>query len=324
VCRVFDCAQRDASVHELHSLWLTSFQASASMSERDHPTASEVTDERERRARSDRRSVPGESRRGAHTPRWKGVASMLARDTVIALGTVGAIVVALRTTRPIFANQPTVVEKLASNPALAPLAKAVLDTMPKDTTIRTAIVATPEFERDRKAFAADLVATGRMDPARADTVAYYAVREAYVRGIPPAVVFGVMLTENSRFISAALSNVGAVGLMQIYPKVWLRALAGKLGTDIATDSTNLKYGVYILSTYIKTDSGRAAPSSVNSGLLHYNGCVHGTNTPHCHNYPSKVATYVEKQGNAICGDKGFYQCIAKPFVAGLLGKDAVQ
>jgi hypothetical protein len=293
------------------------------MSERDHPPTTDINRNEHRRARSDRRSVPGESRRGVRDERWKRIARMLARDVAIALGTVGAIVVALRSTRPIFANQPTIVEKLANNTALAPLAKAVLDTMPKDTTLRTAIVSTPEFERDRKAFAADLVATGHMDPARADTVAYYAVRESYVRGIPPAVVFGVMLTENSRFVSAALSNVGAVGLMQIYPKVWLRALAGKLGTDIATDSTNLKYGVYILSTYIKTDSGKAAPSAVNSGLLHYNGCVHGTNTPTCHNYPTKVATYVEKQGNAICGDKGFYQCIAKPFISGLLGKDAV-
>ena len=55
-------------------------------------------------------------------------------------------------------------------------------------------------------------------------------------------------------------------------------------------------------------------------MLHYNGCVRGTNTPNCKTYPSKVQRYVEKQGNAICGDNGFYQCIAKPFIAGLFGK----
>jgi hypothetical protein len=33
-----------------------------------------------------------------------------------------------------------------------------------------------------------------------------------------------------------------------------------------------------------------------------------------------VKTYVEKQGNSICGDKGFYDCIARPFIAGLFGK----
>jgi hypothetical protein len=225
--------------------------------------------------------------------------------------------VGVRFTNPIFANQPNVVESLVKD---VPITKAVLDTMsPMRDTLRAAIVAMPEFDRDRKAFAADLVATGHMDPARADTVAYYAVREAYLRGIPPAVVFGVMLTENSRFVSKALSNVGAVGLMQVYPKVWLKALSEKFGADLATDSTNLKYGVYILSTYIKTNHGAANASAVNSGLLHYNGCVRGTNTPHCTTYPGKVATYVKKQGGSICGNKSFYDCIAKPFVEGFTG-----
>lgn len=294
------------------------------MSEREHLSESDTSQPTDRREGRDRRHDPGETRRGVHAQPVPRLLRIIGRDAAIILGIVGAIIVALRITKPIFANQSTVVQSLAQHAALAPLAKAVLDTMPKDTSARAAIVATPQFEKDRKAFAADLVATGHMDPARADTVAYYAVREAYLRGIPPAVVFGVMLTENSRFISGALSNVGAVGLMQIYPKIWLRTLAAKLGSDIATDSTNLKYGVYILSTYIKTDSGKAAPSAVNSGLLHYNGCVHGSNTPNCHSYPTKVANYVEKEGNTICGDKGFYQCIAKPFIAGLLGKDAVE
>jgi len=116
------------------------------------------------------------------------------------------------------------------------------------------MMASPQFEQDKKAFAADLVKTGRMQPARADSIAYYAVRESYRNGIPPAVVFGVMLTENSLFVSNAMSNVGAVGLMQIYPKVWLKALSAKFGKDLASDSTNLKYGIYILKTYIKSDS----------------------------------------------------------------------
>jgi len=177
-----------------------------------------------------------------------------------------------------------------------------------------------EFERDRKAFAEALVKTKQVAPARADSIAYYAVREAYINQIPPAVVFGVMLTENSRFISGAMSDVGAVGLMQIYPKVWLKALAGKFGKDLAADSTNIKYGTYILSEYIKSDSGAISQSEIGKGLLRYNGCVRGTHTPHCTNYPSKVARYVESLGGSICGDKGFYACIAKPFVAGLFGK----
>lgn len=281
----------------------------------DHPAD-------ERRQRSDRRAGGGPSRRGQTNPRWKRIAKIVGRDAVLVIVTVAAIVVGVRITNPIFANQPDVVSRLVEE---APITKAVLDTLaPARDTLRAAIVAMPEFERDRIAFAADLVATGHMDPARADTVSYFAVREAYLRGIPPAVVFGVMLTENSRFVSKALSSVGAVGLMQVYPKVWLKVLQDKFGADLSTDSTNLKAGVYILSTYIKTDRGSAQAAAVNRGLLRYNGCVRGTNTPNCKTYPSKVAKSVKNQGGSICGNKGFYDCIAKPFVEGFTGSREIR
>jgi hypothetical protein len=288
------------------------------MIERETGSTSASGSEPERRTRSERRSGGArETRRGHTESKGRRIAKIVGRDAVLVVVALAAIIVGVRMTNPIFANQPSVVASLTKE---APITKAVLDTTaPIKDTLRAAIVALPEFERDRKLFAADLVATGYMDPARADTVSYYAVREAYLRGIPPAVVFGVMLTENSRFVSKALSNVGAVGLMQVYPKVWLKALQEKFGSDLATDSTNLKYGVYILATYIKTDKGVAPPAKVNKGLLRYNGCVRGTNTPHCHNYPTKVAKHVQKQGSSICGNKGFYDCIAKPFVEGFTG-----
>src|SRR4051812_31767071 len=291
--------------------------ASAGM---DDGTSNNPTPPDERRTENDRRRHASPSRRGQREshPQAKRIGKNFVREILLVIGTISAIVVAVRVTRPIFTNQPKVVQSLVER---APITKALVDTSAiVDTTARAKIVATAEFEADRKAFAADLVATGHMDPLRADTVAYYAVREAYLRGIPPAVVFGVMLTENSRFVSRALSNVGAVGLMQVYPKVWLKALEKAFGHDLESDSTNLKYGVYILSTYIKNDQGKVAASDVNKGLLHYNGCVRGTNTPHCKTYPGKVATYVANQGNSICGDKGFYDCIAKPFLAGFTGK----
>ena len=140
----------------------------------------------ERRSSRDRRAGGGPSRRGRVDHKWKRIGIIVGRDAAMVVGTLAAIIVGIRVTNPIFANQPKVVESLVEN---APITKAVLDTMaPERDTLRAAIVATPEFERDRQAFAADLVATGHMDPARADTVSYYAVREAYLRGIPPAVV----------------------------------------------------------------------------------------------------------------------------------------
>ena len=273
-------------------------------------------DASERRRGPDRRHEPGPGRRSRHRGMayWLGIAG---RDLAIIVVAVGAIIFAVRGTHPIFANQPTVAQQLTQT---VPAAQVVVTPTPSDTSKLAQLVSSPQFERDRQAFAADLVKTGRMDQARADSVSYYAVRESYRYGIPPAVVFGVMLTENALFVSSAMSNVGAVGLMQVYPKIWLKALSKKFGRDLTSDSTNLKYGVYILSQYIKTDSGKVTPGALSKGLLHYNGCVLGSNTPNCRTYPTKVKTYVEKQGSSLCGDKSFYDCIAKPFIAGLLGR----
>jgi soluble lytic murein transglycosylase-like protein len=266
----------------------------------------------------DRRAIPEETRRAPAPSRWVRWSGIAGRDALIIVATVSAIVFSVRHVNPIFSGQPTVAASLTK---ALPIAKAAFPAAgPKDTSQLAQLMASPQFEKDRKAFAADLVATGRMNQARADSIAYYAVRESYRNGIPPAVVFGVLLTENARFVSGAMSNVGAVGLMQVYPKVWLKALSAKFGSDLASDSTNLKYGIYILKQYVKSDSGAVTSNDAAKGLLRYNGCVHGTNTPNCKTYPNKVKMYVEKAGNAICGDKSFVDCIAKPFIAGLLGK----
>jgi hypothetical protein len=229
--------------------------------------------------------------------------------------------------RPIYAGKAGVAEQLAARvpvtkPVL-PILQAVTGKNPRrDPTTVAALMASPQFQADRRAFAADLVSTGRMSQARADSIAGFAVREAYIRGIPPALIFGLMLTENATFVSRATSNVGAVGLMQIYPKYWLKPLGKRFGTDLERDETNIQYGVYIMQEYLKPKQGQAmSPEQIRKGLLRYNGCVRGTNTPRCHTYPNKIARYVERDAKALCGDKGFYQCITRPFVSGLLGKD---
>lgn len=273
----------------------------------------------DRRQTPDRRENQDAANRASVRRRWSRWVRVAARDALIIAVSLGAIDVAVQHAHPIFADQPTVAEGLTK--ALPPT--RVLLPRARADSIRVArLMDSPQFARDSQAFAADLVKTGRMSPVRADSIAYYAVREAYTDGVPPAVVFGVMLTENALFVSNAMSSVGAVGLMQVYPKVWLKALSAKFGKDLATDSTNLKYGIYILGQYIKSDSGKVTPKEVSTGLLHYNGCVASVNTRNCHAYPGKVKTYVERQGSSICEDKGFYACIAKPFIAGLLGKKA--
>lgn len=198
------------------------------------------------------------------------------------------------------------------------------------------IEASPEFAEQKRRFTEDLVRTGRISQARADSIAHFAVREAFLRGIPPAIIFGVIETENAQFISRARSNVGAVGLMQVYPKVWARELNKRFGTtDIESDSTNLRYGVFILEHYLRPPQRRksptatvrehvvaTAPGTLMKGLLRYNGCVRGTNTPRCHTYPRKVQQFVERDAKSLCGGKNFYECIAEPFMTGLLGRPA--
>ena len=274
----------------------------------------------ERRSATDRRGTAGAGRRHPAVSRRRRWAIVIGRDALIVLACVSAIVFTVHRVHPIFANQPTVAASITKD---IPAAKAALATpeTAKDTSRLAQLVASPEFEAHRRAFSADLMKTGRMSQERADSIAYYAVRESYVNAIPPAVVFGVMLTENSRFISGAMSSVGAVGLMQVYPKIWLKALRARFGSDLAADSTNLKYGIYILKTYVKSDSGKVTAQDLSTGLLHYNGCVRGTNTPNCKTYPAKVKTYVERQGMSLCANQSFYDCIAKPFIAGLFGKD---
>jgi hypothetical protein len=285
----------------------------------DEPRSSSET---ERRAANDRRAEASRTRRDAKPSLVSKLLGIGVRDLLLIVSAIAAIIAAITLSRPIFANHPSVVASLEKKAPI--LTKTVLKTPPTaaDTSRVAQMMKTPQFEADRKAFAADLVATGRVQPARADSIAYYAVRESYINGIPPAVVFGVMLTENSRFVSGAMSDVGAVGLMQVYPKVWLKALSARFGKDLATDSTNLKYGIYILKQYIKSDSGRVTQSNVGKGLLRYNGCVTGSHTPNCKTYPNKVAGFVERQAQAMCGDKSFTDCIAKPFIAGLMGRQS--
>jgi hypothetical protein len=284
----------------------------------------------ERRTHGERRrDSRGAGRRGAPRPPGR-----VARALRTAGGYLFAIVTLLcvigyTATRmsPIYAGGTSVAEQLAARvPAakpVVPILQAVTGKNPRrDSSTVATLMTSPQFEADRRAFAADLVRTGRMSQARADSIAGYAVREGYIRGIPPALIFGLMLTENATFISRATSNVGAIGLMQIYPKYWVKPLGKRFGTDLQRDETNIKYGVYIMQHYLKPTAGRPmSAEQIRRGLLRYNGCVRGTNTPRCHTYPNKIARYVERDAKALCGGKGFYECITRPFVSGLLGKD---
>ncbi len=271
----------------------------------------------ERRGQGDRREGERDQGRRGGKRRPSGLSYVL-RAVGFAAILVAVIVYTVANTRPIYSTSGTLGDELRRH---APGVAAAIG--PNDSTHVDQLMATAKFQAEKRNFFEDVMRLKQVDSARADSIAQFAVREAYVRGISPAIIFGVMLTENARFISKATSNVGAVGLMQVYPKVWLtKEMSALFGKDIATDSTNVKYGVFILSQYFRprTKTGQTTDRDWQTALLRYNGCVKGTNTPRCHTYPDKVQRFVEGSAKSICDGRGFYECIGKPFIAGLFGK----
>jgi soluble lytic murein transglycosylase-like protein len=183
-------------------------------------------------------------------------------------------------------------------------------------------LATPMFLRDRNAFALDLVGTGKVTFNRAIRLADVAVREAYRRQVPPALVLGVMLTENDELKSTARSRQGALGLMQIHPGPWRPALGELFGRNLRNDTTNLRYGVYILSHLSRRTASYSIDTSAHwrTALLRYNGCVRGTNTPDCFSYPDVVRRKVQRSATTICAGRDFDRCVVTPMRLGSRAK----
>jgi soluble lytic murein transglycosylase-like protein len=173
-------------------------------------------------------------------------------------------------------------------------------------------LGTPTFLRDRHAFALDLVATGKVSFPRAIRLADVAVREAYRRQVPPALVLGVLLTENTELKSTARSRQGALGLMQIHPGPWRPALGALFGRNLRNDTTNLRYGVYILSHLARRSIDTPEAEQWRTALLRYNGCVRGTNTPDCKRYPDVVRRKVLSKAKTTCAGKDFESCVVGP------------
>lgn len=243
----------------------------------------------------------------------------------LALGLIVSIAGATKLAQPLFASREPVAKQLAEHryidstiqPQLASDSQAADDRAPWMISPANIALQSPAFLHDRESFAMDLVRTGKVGPSRARSLADVAVREAYTRKIPPALVLGVMLTENDEFNSTARSNVGAIGLMQIEPKSWIKTLGGKFGTNLKTDSTNLKYGIYILGWVAQkaTNLFEDADDAWRHALLNYNGCVVGKNTPNCHTYPDVVKRNVVQAARATCQGANFDQCVVQPMWA---------
>lgn len=118
------------------------------------------------------------------------------------------------------------------------------------------------------------------DRALAFRIADALVAQADKEHIDPALLVGVLLTEDATLDPHARSSVGARGLMQVMP-----LHSGKWGcgsSDLFNIESNICHGVQILK-----EAMRSAPNT-RVALLRYNGCVRGRNTPNCHLYDDKV------------------------------------
>ncbi len=118
------------------------------------------------------------------------------------------------------------------------------------------------------------------DRALAFRIADALVDQADKEHIDPALLVGVLLTEDATLDPHARSSVGARGLMQVMP-----LHSGKWGcgsSDLFNIESNICHGVQILK-----EAMRSAPNT-RVALLRYNGCVRGRNTPNCHRYDDQV------------------------------------
>jgi hypothetical protein len=261
----------------------------------------------------------------------------LLRHLLLGLGAAATVVATASVVRPVFVGRTPVGEQLVAplrNDDVAlvgvPLTHSLW--MPADKALGASAdqrwrpvgplgLLWRGLDADRRAFAQDLLATGLLGSARAWRIADAAVRQAYANGIPPALVLGVMLTENTTLTPAARSNVGAQGLMQIMPRLWRPVLGHRFGHNLRDDATNVRYGIYILRYMHNLVPTSLSPeASYRTALLRYNGCVRGTNTRDCHRYPDVVRGHVVRSAQATCAGRSFSECVVLPLYLSRRGK----
>jgi soluble lytic murein transglycosylase-like protein len=130
------------------------------------------------------------------------------------------------------------------------------------------------------------------DTVLAEKIAQAIVVEGGKKNIDPALLVGVVLTEDAKLDPKAKSFVGARGLMQVMP-FHAGKWAGCPSKDLFAIDNNICHGVSILADLIKRSP------SVSQALQRYNGCVRGTNTPNCHTYSGKVLKFAEQAATSM-------------------------
>ncbi len=207
--------------------------------------------------------------------RWvkvvKGISHGVGAAILLAAGTIWTI----RMQHPVFIR-PAQVFNLppAIITAQAPWMDAYVG-QPADARTRAEILKVSHFFRGYT-----------KDTAHANRIAAAIVHESAKRNMNPALLAGIVMTEDAKLDPRATSFVGASGLMQVMP--FHKGKHGCGSDDLFNVEANICYGASILQQMVKRSP------SMERALLRYNGCVRGTNTPNCHTYSGKVLRYAEQ------------------------------
>jgi hypothetical protein len=133
------------------------------------------------------------------------------------------------------------------------------------------------------------------DPQLVRRVAVALVREARRTQLEPRLLLAVLLVENPWIDPGAASPVGAQGLMQVMP--FHRGQWKPCAPRLDDIDANICHGARIFAWNLKASNG-----NIDKALLRYNGCVRGTNTPDCHQYPNHV--YARAGRASVLGWRG--------------------
>ena len=129
------------------------------------------------------------------------------------------------------------------------------------------------------------------DSTMARRIASAVIAESRREQIDPALVVGVLLTENTTLNPRARSRVGARGLMQVMPLH--RGRWGCGSSNLYEVEANICHGVQIFADLLQRTT------STETALLRYNGCRRGTNTPDCARYPSIVLLHAQQASDRL-------------------------
>ncbi|MDQ6981442.1 MAG: lytic transglycosylase domain-containing protein [Mariprofundus sp.] len=162
----------------------------------------------------------------------------------------------------------------------------LLDIKPEEKEeLRQMLEPEPEPEKvnfEQMVWVKDIISTIQpwvADVSEAETIARWVYIYSKKSKLSPELILGVIAVE-SQFDHFAVSNVGAVGLMQVMP-FWKKEL-GKPDDNLLSIETNVRYGCAILRHYVDRYK------TVERALAAYNGSLGRKK------YPNKVFAKMKK------------------------------